>query len=305
MTLKSRTLLLLALAASVLGTAASGQEQKQKTFQQPDAAVGALLKACEKGSTDDDLFALFGSRHKTLVTGSDPMARADFARAAREKMTLRKDGADRIVLVVGEEAWPLPIPLVKEGGSWRWDTDAGAEELINRRIGRNELNVIAVCRAYVAAQTEYEERDRDGDRVREFAQRVGSTPGKRDGLYWKPDPGPSAEESPLGALVAAAGRRPGENPEPFYGYRFRILTRQGDHAPGGAHNYIINGNMIAGFALIAYPAERGSTGIMSFLVSREGVVYEKDLGASTAEVVSYITAYDPDDTWVKVGEDTK
>jgi hypothetical protein len=208
-----------------------------------------------------------------------------------------------MVLEVGADAWPFPIPLVKAANGWHFDTEAGLEELLNRRIGRNELDVLRVMRAYVQAQRDYASRDRDGDEVLEYAQRLFSSAGQADGLYWPPDL--NGEISPLGPLFAYAQaegygtRLPATQtgPRPFHGYLFKILTRQGKGAPGGKYNYIINGNMIGGFALVAWPAEYGESGIMTFLVNQQGRVLQKDLGSSTARIVRKLSAYGPDRSW--------
>jgi hypothetical protein len=209
-----------------------------------------------------------------------------------------------VILEVGDDLWPFPIPIVKTNGGWYFDTAVGKEELLNRRIGTNELATIPVMRAYVDAQREYASEDRDGSEILKYAQRLVSSPGKHDGLYWPLEPG--GEESPLGPLVAYA-QEEGYNPEiraeeevergPYHGYHFKILTRQGKHARGGQYNYVINGNMIAGFALVAWPAEYGDSGIMTFIVNQQGRVYQKDLGPNTAKLARNMTEYDPDPTW--------
>jgi hypothetical protein len=209
------------------------------------------------------------------------------------------------VLEVGTNSWPFPIPIVRQNGRWLFDTKAGEEELLNRRIGKNELATLQVMRGYVEAQREYASRDRDGDEVLEYAQKLRSSPGMKDGLYWSPDL--DGEISPFGPFVAyAQGKGYGlastsedEVPGPFHGYYFKILTRQGKHAPGGKYDYIINGNMIGGFALVAWPASYEDSGVMTFIVSQQGVVYQKDLGAKTSKLASALKAYDPDSSWVR------
>jgi hypothetical protein len=221
--------------------------------------------------------------------------------------------------VIGEEPWSFPIPIVKAANGWRFDTAAGMEEFLNRRVGENELSTIAVCRAYVLAQWEYytESTDTTQDGLAVYAQKFISTPGKRDGLYW--DTAEGEEPSPLGVLVAQAraegyraGRKKaetetGENTPkrrrtPYHGYYFKILKAQGTHAPGGRFNYVINGNMIAGYALIAYPAKWGSSGVMTFIVNQQGRVYQKNLGPDTTKLAAAITEYDPDPSWELVQE---
>ena len=216
---------------------------------------------------------------------------------------LEKETDSKMTLVVGEEEWPFPIPIVKKGESWLFDTKAGKEELLNRRIGRNELNTIQTCLAYVDAQREYAMKDRDGDGLLAYAQKFWSTKGKKDGLYWEAKEG--EEQSPLGLGAARAvregytPRKPGDKPSPFHGYFYRILKAQGKNAPGGAYDYVVKGKMIGGFALVAYPAEYGASGVMTFIVNHDGVVYEKDLGAETAKIASAMTKFDPDQTWKK------
>ena len=196
---------------------------------------------------------------------------------------LDERGADRRVVLIGDQAWPMPIPLVRDKGAWRFATEEGADELINRRIGGNERNAITVLRAYVDAQRQYASRDRDGDNVLQYAQKLGSTPGKHDGLYWPADAAKDGEQSPFGPLVAesAAYLKGHKEGDPYRGYHFKILTRQGKSAPGGAYNYVINGRMIAGFAMVAYPAQYGDSGVMTFIVSNNGKIYEKDLGKNS------------------------
>jgi len=204
---------------------------------------------------------------------------------------------------LGVDGWPFPIPLVKRDGQWLFDTAAGKAEILRRRIGMDELGAIAVCHAYVEAQREYASQDRLGDGVLAYAQFLRSTPGTHNGLFWPANPG--EELSPLGPLVAQArvegyhrsAKMMNEQQAPYHGYYFKILTRQGKHAPGGKYNYIINGRMIAGFALVAWPAEWGNTGVMTFIVNQQGKVYQKDLGPKTAKIAKSMTAYDPDDTW--------
>ena len=213
---------------------------------------------------------------------------------------VRSDGADKAVIILGRDEWPYPIPLVERGGRWRFDAKAGAETIIERRIGRNELNAIEVCRAFVGAQREYAARDLLGGGMHAYAQKVESAQGKRDGLYWPAPQG--AEESPLGPLIAVAealgfGAEGGVGREPFHGYYYRILTRQGKNAPGGAQDYVVNGHMTGGFALVAFPARYGDSGVMTFIVNQSGIVFEKNLGRYTAEIARRMTEYDPDPTW--------
>jgi hypothetical protein len=207
-------------------------------------------------------------------------------------------------LEIGADGWPFPIPLVKQDGQWFFDTAAGAEEILNRRIGMDEIGAINVCHSYVDAQREYASQDRMGDGVLAYAQFLRSTPGTHDGLFW-PTNQPGEELSPLGPLIAQArvdgyhrtAKMLNDEQAPYHGYYFKILTRQGKHAPGDKYNYIINGRMIGGFALVAWPAEWGNTGVMTFIVNQQGNVYQKNLGIKTAKIAKAITTYDPDDTW--------
>ena len=276
----------------------------QMRFGTPQAAVDTLRTAL-KNDDESTLLALFGPEYAGRLISKDKVAaregRQRLAQAIEEGLTLRQDTADLVVLVIGKNAWPFPIPLVRSGDDWRFYTAAGVEEILNRRIGADELNAIEACRAYIAAQWEYARKIRDASGVRKFAQRLRSTPGKQDGLYWDPAVA-GGEESPFGPLMAEylkGGRKLGDA---YQGYYFRILTRQGSHVPGGRYNYVINGNMIAGFALVAFPAEYGNTGVMTFVVSHHGKVYQKDLGPRTAEIVKAMQEYNPDATWKEVQE---
>lgn len=293
-----------ALLAASAAWAAGGPPQT--TFKTPELAAKALADACRA----DDLKALdamLGPDGKDLVSSGDELldktSRQDYAKACDEMMKVLKSGPSAMVVQVGKENWPMPIPIVRDGKSWRFDTAAGKEEILNRRIGDDELSAIQVCKAYVEAQHEYHAADRDADDVLEYAQRIASTPGQQDGLFWSQAEG--EEQSPMGPLAAQAaqeGYKPktaaGE-PAPYHGYYYRVLTGQGANAPGGEYSYVINGNMVAGFALLAWPAQYGSTGIMTFQVGPSGVIYEKDLGEKTADVAQAVTKFDPDKTWKK------
>ncbi len=277
----------------------------QKTFATPDDAVDALLAAL-KADDDAALVAIFGDKHKDLVVTSDRAANsATRAEAVVEIQTYRlleEQGKDRRVLLIGDQAWPFPIPLLKSGERWRFATEEGENELFNRRIGANERNALTVLEAYLDAQKEYASRDRNSDGVLQYAQRLGSTPGKHDGLYWPADVAKGEETSPFGPLVAESaaylkGRKAGD---PYRGYHFRILTRQGKSAPGGAYNYVINGRMIAGFAMVAYPDQYGDSGVMTFIISHSGRIFEKDLGKNTAAIGARLSAFDPGAGWVEV-----
>lgn len=279
----------------------------QQTFHSPEEAMSALATAVKTRDTNQ-IDAIFGPAARE-ISNPDPVQAAkdleNFAKLLQIAPVLEKRGETNAVLLVGSESWPFPVPLVKRGGSWIFDTLAGKEEIINRRIGENELIAIGVCRAYVVAQRRYASQDRDEDQVLEFAQRLVSSEGRRDGLYWPPMKG--EELSPFGPLAAYAQAEgykgsTAEKVEPFHGYFLKILTRQGKHAPGGKHDYLINGNMVAGFALVAWPAQWQESGVMTFIVNHQGRVFQKNLGAKTSDIASRMKAYDPDDTWSPVRE---
>ncbi len=276
-----------------------------KTFATPEDAVSALAAAASAKDTNA-LRALFGSAAADLQNPDHVQATNDlmeFTTAFNQAQRIVRESDSKCMLQVGANPWAFPIPIVKKDGQWFFDGEAGKDELLSRRIGDNELSTLEAVRAYVEAQREYAAKDRDGDEVLEYAQKISSTPGTKDGLYWPPDL--DGEISPLGPRVAQAQaqgywrgpREAGAEPEPFHGYFYQILTRQGPHAPGGKYDYIINGNMIGGFALMAWPAEYGQTGIMSFIVNQQGRVYQKDLGPKTAKTVAAMKSYDPDKTW--------
>jgi hypothetical protein len=276
-----------------------------KSFPSPQEAVKALGQAVNS-TNRVALAVLFGPASET-VANPDPVqgARefAEFAAAFNTTNRLVRESDVRMIIEVGPNGWPFPIPLAKSAGGWRFDTEAGLEEILNRRVGRNELEVLRVVRAYVEAQREYASRDRDGDDVLEFAQQLSSSPGQTDGLYWPLEL--NGEVSPLGPLAARAheegyfrqSAEGDEGPQPFHGYWFKMLKRQGKHAPGGKYDYVINGNMIGGFALVAWPVEYGESGVMTFIVNQRGRVYQRDLGKDTAKVVRKMDAYDPDLGW--------
>lgn len=285
---------------------AAGEER----FSSPQAAVNALKAAVEARDTNA-LHAIFGPAAHGLVSVDVVEAAEErelFVCHLKEKVNLVPESDSKEVLQLGADGWPFPIPLVKQGGQWLFDTEAGKEEILNRRIGANELGAIQVCRAYVQAQREYASVDRNGDELLEYAQDLRSTPGTHDGLYWSMRTGD--ELSPLGPLVAQArveGYRrktkilTGEQ-SPYHGYYFKVLIRQGKHAPGGKHNYLTNGHMIGGFALVAWPAEWGNTGVMTFIVNQQGKVYQKNWGPKTSTMAQGMTTYDPDNTWTPVSE---
>jgi hypothetical protein len=290
-----------AIAASIASAAAI---IRQKHFSTPDAAVDALIIA----NRDDDkpaLLAILGADGSKLIRSGDRVedsrGRARLVAAFEEAHKIELEGQDKAVLIVGKEEWPLPIPLIHDPAGWRFDTEAGEEEILNRRVGHNELKVIEVCRGYVAAQREYAALKIGGQS--EFARRFLSTAQQHDGLYWSIEPGET--ESPLGPLVAqaqasgypAASAAANAKPRPYYGYYFRILLAQGPNAPGGAMSYLSEGHMTRGFALVAYPATYGDSGVMTFIVNQSGIVFEKNLGAATARIAQQIMQYDPDSSW--------
>jgi hypothetical protein len=266
--------------------------------------VKALTEAVKAGNLDE-MLAIFGPDGKELIDSSDPTTarknRAVFAVAVAEGWRLTDNGTKGRTLVVGSEAWPFPVPLVQDANGWRFDTAAGKEEVLARRIGRNELAVIRICRTYVAAQRLYAKYGRDGKPPGRYARSFRSDPGKQNGLYWPPARG--QKRSPLGDLVAQAaaeGRPLGSDPKqpsPFHGYYFRILTAQGAAAPGGAKDYLVNGEMSGGFALVAWPAQYDTTGVMTFIVNHDGTVREKDLGQGTDAEARTMTLYNPDASW--------
>jgi hypothetical protein len=292
-------LLLACAAASPLR--ADDASAGPRRFTSPEKAVAALVAATKAGDRAA-VDTIFGPDVKDLLSGDprqDAIEFAAFAKSIGKFAHLAKRADDRYVLDIGGQNWPLPIPLVKSDGSWFFDTLAGKDEILSRRIGEDELTVIGVCHTYVQAQREYASEDRDGSGVLKFASKLKSSEGKKDGLYWPA--GPDEEKSPFGPLVAEAraegyGPKDGK-PEPFHGYRFKVLTGQGPSAPGGAFSYTINGNMIAGFALVAYPAHWGESGVMTFIVNQWGRVYERNLGENSAEIAAEMTDFDPDSDW--------
>ena len=298
--------IMLSLVAAVMlsfASCASAPSIKQRAFANPEEAVDALIHAV-KSENKEEMLAIFGPDSDELVSSGDDVAdrsgRALFTQAFEERNRIKKE-EDSAVLYVGEDDWPLPIPIVKKHNQWKFDTEAGKDEMLSRRIGRNELDVIEVVQAYVDAQREYARKDRDGDAVAEYAQKIRSDEGKRNGLYWDIDSGEAP--SPLGPLAAKAAKEgyqrqaAGEEPKPYHGYLYKILTGQGKNAPGGELDYVVKGNMLFGFGLVAYPAEYGASGIMTFAVNHQGVVYEKDLMEGTSKAVARMTKYDPDSTW--------
>lgn len=286
---------------------ASAQAATQTTFATPQEAVQSLSEAI-KAKDRDKLRQIFGASIKEILTGDnvqDANDFEDFARAVAEKTEVDKQGDSKAILRVGNDKWPFAIPIARVKDRWVFDTKAGIEELLNRGIGSNEEDTTLVCQAYVLAQWDYFANDDwDDDGVAEFAQRFMSSPGKRDGLYWPtvadddPSPlGPLVAQARLEGYAAKGGQKGGESGAPFHGYHFKILPGQGPSAAGGRHGYIINGNMIAGFGLVAYPATWGKSGVMTFIVNQGGRVYQKNLGPATAQIVKAMIEYNPDATW--------
>jgi hypothetical protein len=292
--------LLLSTTASVAVRAA---EPAQQTFASPEEAAASLADAAGHGDKAA-LLKMFGADGVKLISSGDPVADDDARqRLAAEYAASHKidyEGDDKAVVSIGKDDFPLPIPLVKVGSAWHFDTAAGEQEILDRRIGRNELNTIEVCHAYVEAQREYAAINPVGKRQGEYAQKFRSSPGEHNGLYWEAEN--ATDESPLGPLVASAraegyGPNADGTPTPYHGYYFKILTRQGPSGSGGSKDYIVNGHMTGGFAMIAFPAQYGDSGIMTFIVGQTGVVFEKNLGRGTEAIARRIIAYDPDQSW--------
>jgi len=299
------------LAFSSIAYAAKTENTLGKKFATPEEAIASLKSATASADTNA-LKTILGPGSEDLQNPDRVQATNElknFGSALAETNHLVHVSDTLVVLELGHDLWPFPVPLVKKEGGWFFDTAIGKDEILNRRIGTNALGTIQVMRAYAEAQRDYATLDHDGDGVLEYAQRLVSSPGKHDGLYWPPEI--DSDESPLGPLVAYA-QAEGYSPElraedetergPYHGYYFKILARQGKHAPGGKYNYVINGNMIAGFALVAWPAEYGDSGIMTFIVNQQGLVYQKDLGSKTSKIARKMSTYDPDPTW-KVSAD--
>ena len=298
------------LAFGTIGTfstVAAGQAGPHRVFASPEEAAKALIETVKAGNLND-LIAIFGPEGQDLVASGDPAAgrknREVFTVAVAEQWHLVDLPPDRKTLVIGNEEWPFPVPIVKVASGWQFDTAAGKEEILARRIGRNELAAIDTVRAYVTAQQRYAQKGHDGKAAGLYAMTFKSDPGKENGLYWPTARG--QQRSPLGELVAQAteeGHPLGATdwrPSPLHGYYFRILTAQGAAAPGGARKYVVNGAMSGGFALVAWPAEYDVTGVMTFIVNQDGIVREKDLGPGTTASASKMTTFNPDASWHQV-----
>jgi len=286
-----------------IGGPALAADPMQRKFLRPEDALPALIAAA-RASDKAQAVQILGAGSDDLLSSGDPVAdknaRDRVIAAAKQRTRLETLPSGAVIIHVGKDDWPLPIPLVKDGNEWRFDTAAGAQELLNRRIGRNELKAIAVSSVYVYAQQERAKVEGD------YAQKLRSEPGKRDGLYWDDPSG--KRPSPLGPFLAEAtaegyGQQGGGEPRPYHGYMFHILTQQGANAPGGAKSYVKDGKMTGGFAFLAYPAEYNSRGVMTFIVGPQGIVYQKNLGDKTAEVAKAMAAFDPDESWTPVRAD--
>jgi hypothetical protein len=276
----------------------------QESYKTPEAAADALAGAARTGDRAA-LIKVLGPDGADIASSGDPVADSDlrkkFVETYDAKHQVKMDSDAKATLIVGPEDFPVPIPLVRKDDAWQFDTAAGRQEILARRIGRNELDAIQSSLAYVDAQNDYAAKDRTGAGSGVYAQRIVSSTGKKDGLYWPASAG--GDESPLGELIAEAtrqGYRVGEGRTPYHGYYFKILTRQGPDAPGGALDYVVNGKMIGGFALVAYPAEYRNSGVMTFIVNHNGVVFQKDLGPQTDKLAERMTSFNPDQTWTKV-----
>ena len=291
---------------SLSGTSFAASAPQQKTFPSAADAVKAAISAA-RSNDDKELLTILGAQAKDLISSGDAVAdkqrRAQFIKAFDEKNRLVVEGENTIV-VIGKDEWPFPIPLVKKNDSWVFDTAKGREEILNRRIGDNELSAIQVSLAYFDAQREYAQKDRDGDGLLEYAPKFRSDSGKKNGLYWEAKTG--EEVSPLGLFAVRAVKEgyaqkaPTDKPAPYHGYYYRILSAQGKDASGGAYSYMVKGSMIGGFALVAYPAEYGNSGVMSFIINHDGKVFQKDLGKNTASAATTMKEYNPDSTWTAV-----
>ena len=292
------------LAGLTLALLPAQTPTSQPTFATPEEAIHAIGDAAEHNDAAA-MLKLLGPAGKELVAPADDAGaredRANFARMVHEKVQVERDATNpnRVTVAVGKEDWPFPVPLVRnKEGKWYFDAEKGKTEVLARHIGRNELNAVEVCRGYVEAQQQYANVDRDADGNLEYAQRIVSSPGKQDGLYWEGQPGSLVPKSFARAAEAAA--EAGKKREPYHGYYYRILKSQGAAADGGAVDYVVKGEMIGGFALVAWPAEYGVSGVKTFIVNHRGIVYEKDLGPTTAALARQMTQFNPDKTWHSV-----
>ena len=290
-------------AAEPAGNApAPADPAAQKTYDSPEAAFAALIDAMAKNS-DDAVLDVLGHQHTDLVVQTDKEASAEVRKkicaAAKENLRIVTTG-DKASAHLGLKDWPYPIPLVKKANSWSFDTAAGKEEILNRRIGRNELHAIRFVNAYDDAQRAYATKDHTGDKVLKYAQKLISSKDKKDGLYWPIAVDSKEEPSPLDAAFEEGQDFRDGADVPYSGYFFKVLTKQGANPPNGKYDYVINGNMIAGFALVAYPADYGTSGIMTFVINHQGVIYQKDLGPDSSKLGAAMDEYNPDATWTAV-----
>lgn len=302
-----------AVVAAVLifeGITADGAV-KQKVFATPEDAVKAVVTAA-KNNDDKELIAIFGPSAKDLIFSGDAVAdkqRRELLLSKYDEKNGLVEEKGNMVFVIGKDDWPFPIPLVKKGEAWFFDTGKGREEILNRRIGENELSTIQTMLAIVDAQREYAMKDPDSEGIPEYAQKFLSDPGKKNGLYWETKEG--QEPSPLGPEAAQAkkegykGKKSGDKPIPFHGYYYRMLKAQGKNAAGGAYDYVVKGRMIGGFAAIAYPAKYGNSGVMTFMVNHDGVVFQRDLGKNTVKTANAMKAFDPGPGWKKVEDSSR
>jgi hypothetical protein len=286
------------VAAAAMLLPAAGE----RTFTSPQEAAQALIDAAGKNDTEA-LLKLFGPEGRSIVVSGDAAedksGRDDFARLAHEGMHIDQPHPSRAIIEIGPENWPFPVPLVRKNGQWMFDSAKGKIEVLARRVGRNEINAIDVCRGYVEAQMEYAARDRNAAGILAYAQKIVSAPGKKDGLYWEGESETLVPKSFAdAAAVMLAGQ--GKKPQPYHGFFFHILKAQGSGAEGGAMDYLVKGQMIGGFALVAWPAEYAISGVHTLIVNQSGIVYEKDLGATTAVLARQMTRFNPDKTWQKV-----
>jgi hypothetical protein len=290
------------------GFCLAGSEE-QRMFDSPGEAIKALRSALESKDAKA-LETIFGSGSEDIISSGDPVAdegaRVKFIRLYEEKHRLQEDSPGKVFLQIGKEDWPFPVPIVEKDSLWHFDTREGRDEILARRIGRNELSAIQVCLGYVDAQREFAMKDRDNDGLLSYAQKFRSDPGKKNGLYWEAGEGDA--QSPLGPLLAAAQeegydlKKPDGRPSPYHGYYYKILTAQGKNAPGGAYDYVAKGKMLGGFAMVGYPAQYGASGIMTFIVNHDGIVYQKDLGENTQKEAQAMRLFNPDSTWQTLGE---
>lgn len=291
------------LIAAAVAILAFPSAYARQSFKAPEDAAAALVAAVKDGAARG-IVRVLGSDAPKIINSGDSVADADlrqrFLAAYDAKHSVRFEGDRKAVLIIGPDDFPFPIPLARGKSGWEFDTAAGRLEILYRRIGRNELDTMQTCLALIDAENEYADKNPEGAGRGVYAQRLVSSPGKKDGLYWTSD----GDESPLGELAAEASAEGykvgGGEPQPYHGYYYRILTRQGPNAPGGAMSYVVNGKMIGGFGLVAYPAEYGNSGVMTFVANHAGTIYQKDLGDRTAAIARRLTSFDPDQTWKKV-----